>query len=855
MSDEQFEKIVREFQCVSTSNKSNKNIKQLCVNVLSINSKRGLYCLAYRKLNLDVENKAFIPEDNVTICKEFTIDGEKQSVRMFLDADDCSLLDDFDNNRELIKDRITETNKFIGNIYVDDMPYVMAVEINIMVDLQFEYSAIIDMYESGQVTAPIQAFFGNLLERPARGKDYSIALLNKKVNLDQLLAINYAMSYPLAYIQGPPGTGKTNTIENTISTAFFNEKTILFSSYNNHPIDTVFNSLSSLKYKNNTIPFPIIRLGNNDKVAEAIEYIKNLYERVKKITVFAGTLKKNKGEKIRRTRQLNSLLKKHEEMLDLKERKEAIQKLLDSTNDLTFMSDLKARQLNDVEKRIQSIKEITDADALSLLSDDFEEYYKYLYYTSAKYIKRLDEDQYEGLREILSLSDKEKQVVEFNRYLADEENFAKFLQIFPIVVTTCISAHKLGSPRQYFDMVILDEASQCNTAISLVPIIRGNNLMLVGDPQQLNPVILLDSTKNIILRDKYSVGSEYDYINNSIYKTYIACDAVSDEVLLSYHYRCHRRIIEFNNQKYYNGKLQIKSESNEVNPLIYVDVGEGKTDYKNTAPEECEQIIKFIQSNPNKSIGIITPFVNQKNLINAELKQWGIENVSCGTVHAFQGDEKDIILFSLALTDQTQKKTYEWLKGNKELINVAVSRAKNQLILLTNTQNLERLHSGSDDDDIYELAQYIKSKGTTRVTSKLVNSRAFGIKPYSTETEDAFLRNLNHALGNIRAGHRQYEIVTQAALSQIFSETFSNSNMYYTGRFDFAVLNKRTREPLFAIELDGKEHHEEAKVKARDAQKQQICDEHGFQLIRVENSYARRYAYIKNILQEYFSKV
>lgn len=107
----------------------------------------------------------------------------------------------------------------------------------------------------------------------------------------------------------------------------------------------------------------------------------------------------------------------------------------------------------------------------------------------------------------------------------------------------------------------MDEASQCNTAVSLVPILRGRNLMLVGDPQQLNPVILLNPRDNYILKQKYSVTNEYDYIENSIYKTYLACDAVSDEILLSYHYRCHEKIINFNNKKYYNRKLNKKSKA------------------------------------------------------------------------------------------------------------------------------------------------------------------------------------------------------------------------------------------------------------------------------------------------------
>ena len=139
--------------------------------------------------------------------------------------------------------------------------------------------------------------------------------------------------------------------------------------------------------------------------------------------------------------------------------------------------------------------------------------------------------------------DEETQIESFTKYLGKTENIKKLQRIFPIIITTCISAHKLGEPEPTFDMVIMDEASQCNTAVSLVPIIRGENLMLVGDPQQLNPVILLDENVNKKLREKYNVANEYDYCKNSIYKTFLACDAVSDEVLLHNHYRCNEKII------------------------------------------------------------------------------------------------------------------------------------------------------------------------------------------------------------------------------------------------------------------------------------------------------------------------
>lgn len=58
-----------------------------------------------------------------------------------------------------------------------------------------------------EVTYPVKAFFGELLERPRRTKAYPIALINQNINLDQPLAINNAMKYPLAYIQAT-GHGK-----------------------------------------------------------------------------------------------------------------------------------------------------------------------------------------------------------------------------------------------------------------------------------------------------------------------------------------------------------------------------------------------------------------------------------------------------------------------------------------------------------------------------------------------------------------------------------------------------------------------------------------------------------------------
>ena len=865
LSEEQFKLIVKYFQYNKDKKKFESGglqIKNLAINVLSVHTNRGLHVLAYRKLGLDVKARALKPDKEITICTQFTIAGEVQNIRKFLEAEEYELLSEFEKNQEVIKDAIA--SHLQGCEQVDDIPYIIGLGIDVALDLNSEYKAILDMYEADEVSIPIKAFFGELLAKPRRSKAYPIALINENINLDQLLAINNAMKFPCAYIQGPPGTGKTNTIKNAIITAFFNETTVLFASYNNTPIDSVTESLSKLKYKGKTIPFPILRLGNTEKLKQAMAYINELRKKVSAIPVFEDTLNKRKEDRKVRARQLSDLLKNYEEIVELKERKESMEHLIKYQNKMgnigsisAFQMDIQMNQMNNLNQKIAGIGEISNDKVMELLDRNEEEFYQYLYFISAKYIKKLETKPFKELIDILDTDiEEDEKVQKFAKYLKKSENIKLLQKIFPIMVTTCISAHKLGSPEILFDMVIIDEAGQCNVAISLVPIIRGKNMMLVGDPQQLRPVVLLDDITNKKLRKKYNINDEYDYKENSIYKTYLACDAVSDEILLRCHYRSNKKIIDFNNKKYYNSKLEILTKSEEKEPLLFVDVENSRSELKNTSPAEAAEILDYASLNRDKTMAVITPFVNQRKLIETGIKDRKLDNIVCGTVHAFQGDEKDVVLFSTALSDRTTDGTYNWLKNNKELINVAVSRAKEKLILLASKKELERLHGSDLDDDLYELVNYVRTNGQSVVTKKQVSSRALGVQPFSTATENAFLDNLTHALGNIWLSQSRYTIHKEVAISQVFQENLTHNALFYMGRFDFVVYEKQGKAeiPILAIELDGREHYTEEAVIERDRKKNEICKAHNLQIIRVENSYARRYNYIKDILMDYFKR-
>ena len=111
-------------------------------------------------------------------------------------------------------------------------------------------------------------------------------------------------------------------------------------------------------------------------------------------------------------------------------------------------------------------------------------------------------------------------------------------------------------------------------------------------------------------------------------------------------------------------------------------------------------------------------------------------------------------------------------------------------------------------------------------------------------------------MSNIWTSSNKYCVRKEVAISQVFEDNPDNLDLFYTGRFDFVIYerNGNGEFPILAIELDGKEHCSEEVVRNRDIKKDAICKRHNLQLIRVENSYARRYNYIKDMLVNFLGR-
>ena len=152
----------------------------------------------------------------------------------------------------------------------------------------------------------------------------------------------------------------------------------MFVSYNNHPINGVYDKLSKLTYHGKRILFPILRLGNQQKTKEALQIIKNMYEEAQFIIVFGSRLDRNKDERKKRARHLSNLLRKYEELLDLKEREETIERLLDygekhnqALQMLPFEADLSGRQKAQIEKKIHTTGTVSEEEVFSFQKHTF----------------------------------------------------------------------------------------------------------------------------------------------------------------------------------------------------------------------------------------------------------------------------------------------------------------------------------------------------------------------------------------------------------------------------------------------------------------------------------------------------
>jgi superfamily I DNA and/or RNA helicase len=283
-----------------------------------------------------------------------------------------------------------------------------------------------------------------------------------------------------------------------------------------------------------------------------------------------------------------------------------------------------------------------------------------------------------------------------------KENIPTLLHHFPSWAVTNLSiGSRIPLVAGMFDLAIIDEASQSDIPSAIPILFRAKRAAAVGDPQQLTHTSKLSVAKNTLLRNRVGLSKfddlKYSYIDTSLYDLFVQSYQVRP-VLLSCTYRSVDSIAQYSNSTFYNGQLRVATDLSKMKVPAGSTAGIHWTnihgDVKSVGGggcfcvEEIAAIVEFIgtmlsDKHFQGTLGVVTPFRQQANRINDALYQSGLDyddlakaQVHVDTSHGFQGDEKDVMIFSLCAGPNMPAGSRVFLKETANLFNVAVSRAR-----------------------------------------------------------------------------------------------------------------------------------------------------------------------------------
>lgn len=717
-------------------------------------------------------------------------------------------------------------------------------------------------------------------------------------NASQQKAVQAAFENQISIIQGPPGTGKTQTILNIVANIIQQGKTVMVVSNNNSAISNVIE-----KMERYDMGFITALLGNqenkdsffrNQETEKAIPthieqwhsdkadqpyYLKSIDDQALALAeIFA------KQERLTIARQELDALKIehiHFEQENEYDKRITIRKQLSSSQLMELWNELQAyleklpysgfaaKFVNAfynywlnylLHKTFSGIAQnipLTDiVDFIPIIQDQFYKIKSLELTDEIKFLeqflasrdanqmmKQLQDDSMCYLRNILFHKYGENHQRPIFSHCTKSEDL---IQEFPVILSTTFSSRSSLSNETILDYVIMDEASQISSETGVLALMCARNAVVVGDSKQLPNVITQEDKMQIqSVTVNCNVDKRYDCAQNSFLQS--ICQILPDapQTLLREHYRCHPKIINFCNLKFYGGKLIIMTKDNgEENVISATRTVVGNHSRKNMNQREIDVITKEILptlSYPKEDIGIITPY----NMQVDELTQTLEGSIDVATVHKFQGREKDAIIMSTVDDMITE------FSDNPNLLNVAISRAKKKFCLVVSGNEQPK------DCNISDLLAYIMYNNCT-VTDSNIHSIFDLLYNQYAEARNAYLKK------HKRISEYESENLTFAMLEQIIDENqdFSHLGIVYhqplrqlvrktTGlskeeityiqspktHIDFLLYNRVSKQPVLAIETDGYEFHNIRTAQhQRDEKKNHILSILGIPLIRLSTT-------------------
>ena len=711
------------------------------------------------------------------------------------------------------------------------------------------------------------------------------------INPSQRQAVFNALESQISLIQGPPGTGKTQTILNIITNLVMQGKSVAVVAGNNSAVANVYEKLEK-----EGIGLIAASLGSSERQQAFFESEYKLPE-LSKWSLSRELLADLKAELKDISERITRLLEHNNQLAIVKEAYSRLQlerKYFDKHFDilpinmkglsffnrwkaphiLRFMADFMHQSQNEnlsfqtkfkwlykyrifkfsdfqslnndifkgviseyYQTRSNELLDETTAIEQSLASDDFDRLLKRLTESSILIFKDFIADKYQAHRDIEFTQKNYKQ------------NFDDFLKRFPVVLSTTDSIINNKNQAALFDYLIVDEASQVNLIAGFLTMSSTKNIIVVGDMQQLPHIP--DSKINSSIDAKFSIPAGYSYFQESLLSSLICLFPAIPNTLLKEHYRCHPRIIDFCNQKYYNGQLIVMTIGKEDPFKIVKTVkgnharkpktGNGYFNVREIDVINNEILTEELKLTSSDNIGFISPYRAQADEAATRITTAGLV---ADTVHKFQGREKECIIFSTAANEL--KKYID--KPN--LLNVAVSRAKNRFVMVTSPNVMK--NQGSYIGDLLRHIEY-HTLAPCIIESKTISIFDCLYKEYSTVL-NAFRSKVNdkskYPSENLMATlldeildlelyrsfyyYRDYPLhLFVNDFSRLDPEQRKFANHTYS-HVDFLLFNKLDKQPVLAIEVDGYSFHAmNEKQSKRDKCKDSILEKQSLPLLRL----------------------
>ena len=709
-------------------------------------------------------------------------------------------------------------------------------------------------------------------------------------NKSQIDAIRKALESNFSVIQGPPGTGKTQTILNIISNLLVRGKTVAVVSGNNEATRNVYEKLvkeqldslcATLGNKENCKAFfesQPSKAALKELIKEADEALDD--ERMNRLASIASGMYSAMIERAEVQAQIEELrfeeqahnLMSAELPLKLKSR---LSGKISSTQCLKYSAFIEALYEKNTRTFFRKLRMFSrfrywpKEDFVPAVVIDYlqQRYYHEKRSELTKRISEIDgkypEEKKELIRklyakksEAILLHALSEQYIDFEDRQFSVRNYRKdpdFLKYYPIILSTTHSLKYCSPNGILYDYVIIDESSQVDLASAAVALGQARNAVIVGDSRQL-PHVIPERLHGALdeIRKKYILDPYMDYRRYSILESIqIKYGNKIPVTLLNEHYRCDPEIIGFCNKRFYDNQLVIQTTHKEGCGITLIE-----TPSHTARGRKNERQAEIIASEiiPNEKdctgLGIVAPYRDQVDLVTQRLNN---NDIIVDTVHKFQGKERSTIVLS-STSDRVLFKDdpdYVDFLNNPNLINVAISRAKEHLYVIASKELLEQ--EGTILNDLEKYVSYYSSS-SKKIQSKVfsvfdlmfddyapilkdMKKRMLKVSQYDSENiiatviDDLCRTNKNGQLG-FKHNYPLYRIINADEVSDTEDRNFILNPGTHC---DFVIFDKLNKKIRLIVEVDGKQH-EDYVQKKRDERKDRILREAGIKLIRIKTS-------------------